>query len=296
MAKPKLAWSHQPLKQTPVAGGTPPDRHPHSAGGSPGRMKAMSKTPNYFTGKTIIITGAASGIGRATALIFAREGANVICADINEKGADQTAAEVSRKGSRALAIKVDVTKRTEVDDMAERAFAAFGRVQFLFNSAGAAIRRAKFLEIDDTLMEKTFALNVNGTLYCMQALLPHMLAGKHGVIVNMASMAHRRGGPGSSIHYAAAKGAVVSMTLGVAREFATQGIRALSISPGPVKTPFQGAAQSSPELIKQFLNDVPMQRFGEPEEIGELVLFICSDACEFMTADTVYVNGGGGWR
>ena len=145
-------------------------------------------------------------------------------------------------------------------------------------------------------MEKTFALNVNGTLYCMQALLPHMLAGKHGVIVNMASMAHRRGGPGSSIHYAAAKGAVVSMTLGVAREFATQGIRALSISPGPVKTPFQGAAQSSPELIQQFLNDVPMQRFGEPEEIGELVLFICSDACEFMTADTVYVNGGGGWR
>ena len=256
----------------------------------------MSKTPNYFTGKTIIITGAASGIGRATALIFAREGANVVCADINEKGADETAAEVSRKGSRALSIKVDVTKRTEVDDMAERAFAAFGRVQFLFNSAGAAIRRAKFLEIDDTLMEKTFALNVNGTLYCMQALLPHMLAGKQGVIVNMASMAHRRGGPGSSIHYAAAKGAVVSMTLGVAREFATQGIRALSISPGPVKTPFQGAAQSSPELIKQFLNDVPMQRFGEPEEIGELVLFICSDACEFMTADTVYVNGGGGWR
>jgi NAD(P)-dependent dehydrogenase (short-subunit alcohol dehydrogenase family) len=174
----------------------------------------MSKTPNYFRGKTIIITGAASGIGRATALIFAREGANVVCADINEKGADETAAEVNRKG-RALAIKVDVTKRTDVDAMAERAFAAFGRVQFLFNSAGAAIRRAKFLEIDHTLMEKTFALNVNGTLYCMQALLPHMLAGKHGVIVNMASMAHRRGGPRSSIHYAAAKGAVISMTLGV---------------------------------------------------------------------------------
>jgi 3-oxoacyl-[acyl-carrier protein] reductase len=259
-------------------------------------MKAMAKTPNYFAGKTIIITGAASGIGRATALIFAREGANVVCADLNEKGAGETAAEVNRKGSKALAIKVDVTKRIEVKEMAERAIATFGHIEFLFNSAGAAIRRAKFLEIDDTLMEKTFALNVNGTLHSMQALLPHMLANRHGVIVNMASMAHRRGGPGSSIHYAAAKGAVVSMTLGVAREFATQGIRALSISPGPIKTPFQGAAQSSPELIKQFLDDVPMQRFGEPEEIGELVLFICSDACEFMTADTVYVSGGGGWR
>jgi 3-oxoacyl-[acyl-carrier protein] reductase len=180
--------------------------------------------------------------------------------------------------------------------MVARTIAAFGGVQFLFNSAGAAIRRAKFLEIDDALMDKTFALNVNGTLYAMQAVLPHMLANISGVIVNMASMAHRRGGPGSSIHYAAAKGAVVSMTLGVAREFATQGIRALSISPGPIKTPFQDAAQSSPELIKGFLDDIPMQRFGEPEEIGELVLFLCSDACGFMTADTVYVNGGGGWR
>jgi len=253
----------------------------------------MPKTPDYFAGKTIVITGAASGIGRASALIFAREGANVVCADINEKGAREAAAEVD---GQALALKVDVTQRGEVNDMAERALAAFGRVHFLFNSAGAAIRRAKFLEIDDALMEKTFALNVNGTFYAMQALLPHFLANKSGVIVNMASMAHRRGAPGSSIHYAAAKGAVVTMTMGVAREFAASGIRAISISPGPIKTPFQDAAQSSPELIKQFLADVPMGRFGTPEEIGELVLFLCSDACPFMTADTVYVNGGGGWR
>jgi NAD(P)-dependent dehydrogenase (short-subunit alcohol dehydrogenase family) len=256
----------------------------------------MAKTPDYFAGKSIIITGAASGIGRATALIFAREGANVLCADINGDGAAETAAEVNRKGSQALAVKVDVTSRRQVDDMVKRALDAFGSVQFLFNSAGAAIRRAKFLEIDDALLDRTFDLNVKGTFYPMQAVLPHMLKNKQGVIVNMASMAHRRGGPGSSVHYAAAKGAVVSMTMGVAREFATQGIRALSISPGPIKTPFQAAAQSSPELVKRFLDDVPMGRFGEPEEIGELVLFMCSDACPFMTADTVYVNGGGGWR
>ena len=260
----------------------------------------MSKTPDYFAGKTIIITGAASGIGRATALIFAREGANVVCADVNEAGVKETAAQLNGRfgnlGSQALALTVDVTRRAQVDDMVKRAVDAFGGVHFLFNSAGAAIRRAKFLEIDDALIAKTFALNVNGTFYAMQAVLPHMLANKHGVIVNMASMAHRRGGPGSSIHYAAAKGAVMSMTMGVAREFASQGIRALSISPGPIKTPFQDAAQSSPELIQRFLEDVPMKRFGAPEEIGELVLFMCSDACAFMTADTVYVNGGGGWR
>jgi 3-oxoacyl-[acyl-carrier protein] reductase len=256
----------------------------------------MPKTPDYFAGKTIIITGAASGIGRATALIFAREGANVVCADVNEQGARDTAAAVNGKGSQALALKVDVTSRSQVNDMVERALAAFGSVQFLFNSAGAAFRRAEFLDIDDTLMRKTFALNVDGTFHAMQAVLPHMLKSQFGVIVNVASMAHRRGGPGSSVHYAAAKGAVVSMTMGVAREFATQGIRALSISPGPIQTPFQDAAGSSQDLVQRFLEDVPMKRFGEPEEIGELVLFMCSDACPFMTADTVYVNGGGGWR
>src|SRR4029078_8174476 len=256
----------------------------------------MPKTPDYFAGKTIIITGAASGIGRATALIFAREKANVVCADINESGVKETAERINTIGSQALALTIDVTKREAVKDMIQLAIDGFGSVQFLFNSAGAAIRRAKFLEIDDALLEKTFDLNLKGTLYSMQAVLPHMLANKFAVIVNVGSMSHRRGGPGSSIHYAASKGAVVTMTMGVAREFAAQGIRALSISPGPVKTPFQDAAATSPELAQKFLEDVPMKRFGEPEEIGELVLFMCSDACEFMTADTVYVNGGGGWR
>ena len=128
--------------------------------------------------------------------------------------------------------------------MIQRAIDAFGTVQFLFNSAGAAIRRAKFLEIDDALIEKTFDLNVKGTLYGMQAVLPHMLANKFGVIVNVGSMAHRRGGPGSSVHYAASKGAVVTDDAWAWRANSPQhGIRALSISPGPIKTPFQDAAR-----------------------------------------------------
>ena len=256
----------------------------------------MPKSPNYFIGKTIIITGAASGIGKATALIFAREGANVVCADLNEKGARATAEQITGAGAKALVLSADVTSRAQVNDMVQATIDAFGGVDFQFNSAGAALARSKFLDIDDTLLDRTFALNVKGTFHCMQAVLPHMLEKRHGVIVNMASMAHKRGGPGSSVHYAAAKAAVVSMTLGVAREFAHAGIRCLSISPGPIRTPFQDAAQTSPELIKRFLDDIPMKRFGEPEEIGELVLFMCSDACGFMTADTVYVNGGGGWR
>ena len=260
----------------------------------------MPKTPDYFKGKTIVITGAASGIGRATALIFAREGANVVCADINEAGVQQTVEQINAQsgnaGGQTLALTIDVTKRAAVKDMVQLALDDFGGIQFLFNSAGAALRRSKFLDIDDDLFERTYDLNVKGTFYAMQAVLPHMLANKFGVIVNMGSMSHKRGGPGTGVHYASAKGAVVTMTMGVAREFAKQGIRALSISPGPVKTPFQDAAATSPELVQKFLEDVPMGRFAAPEEIGELVLFMCSDACEFMTADTVYVNGGGGWR
>lgn len=254
----------------------------------------MPKTPDYFHDRTILITGGASGIGRATAGIFAREGANVIVADIDADGAAETAAEVRKANTGAEAFTVDVTDRPAVDAMIASGIEAFGKIDFLFNSAGAAGRRSSFLDIDAELWRQTYALNVDGVFNTMQSVLPHMIENRHGVIVNIASMAHRRGGPGHSTHYASAKGAVVTLTMGVAREFVEQGIRALSISPGPIETPFQ--AISSPELKQRMTDDVPMKRMGTPEEIGEMVLFMCSDACEFMTADTVYINGGGGFR
>src|SRR5713101_3136446 len=135
----------------------------------------MPKSPDYFVGKTIIITGAASGIGKAAALIFAREGANVVCADINDDGARQTAEKISGQGGKALALRTDVTSRAAVNDMVRQSIDAFGKVQFQFNSAGAALRRSKFLDIDDSLFDDTFSLNVKGTFHCMQAILPHML-------------------------------------------------------------------------------------------------------------------------
>ena len=254
----------------------------------------MPKTPDYFHDKTILITGGASGIGRATALIFAREGANVIVADIDRDGAESVAGEVRKSNVGAEAIAMDVTDRSAVDAAIAVGIDAFGGIDFLFNSAGAAGRRSSFLDIDADLWRRTYALNVDGVFHTMQSVIPHMMDAGRGVIVNIASMAHRRGGPGHSTHYASSKGAVVTLTMGVAREFVDRGIRALSISPGPIDTAFQ--AISSPELKQRMIDDVPMKRMGTADEIGEMVLFMCSDACEFMTADTVYINGGGGFR
>ncbi len=254
----------------------------------------MPKTPDYFVGKTIVVTGAASGIGKAASLVFAREGANVLCADMNEQGAAEVAEAVAENGGRGAHMQVDVTSREQAFAMVRRAKERFGGVDFAFNSAGAALQRSEFLGIDDDLWERTFDLNVKGVFYCMQAAIPEMLERGKGVIVNMGSMAHKRGGPGHSVHYAAAKGAVVTMSMGVGREYADKGIRCMSISPGPIDTPFQDV--SSPELKEFLMSQVPMGRFGRAEEIGELVLFLCSDACEFLTADSVLVNGGGGWK
>lgn len=256
----------------------------------------MARTPDYFKGKTIAITGAASGIGRATAVIFAREGARVVCADIDAAGGAETVRLVEAEGSEAIFVPTDVMDRLQVRAFIAAGIERFGRIDFLFNSAGSALKRCSFLEIDDALWNKSFDLNVKGTFYGMQEVLPHMLERGGGVIVNVASMAHKRGGPGSSVHYASAKGAVVTLTMGVAREFADRGIRCLSVSPASVNTAFQAASGTSEEMAQRIIQGNPMKRNAEPDEVGELVLFMCSDACQFMTADTVYVSGGGGYR
>jgi len=200
----------------------------------------MAGTPDYSQGKTIVITGAASGLGRAAAAIFGREGANIFCADIDEVGAASAARAATEAEGSGVPMRVDVTSRSDVENMAARAKEEFGGIDFQFNSAGSIVNRCGFLDIDDELWDKAFDLNVKCVFYSMQAVLPGMVANGKGVIVNMASMAHQNGSPGITVHYGSSKGAVVSMSLGVAWEFAGWGIRCLSLSPEPIDTPFSG--------------------------------------------------------
>ncbi|HAT34750.1 MAG TPA: short-chain dehydrogenase [Rhodospirillaceae bacterium] len=250
----------------------------------------MPKSPDYFRGKTLLMTGGASGIGKATADVFAREGANVVVTDIDEEGAISVAQAVDQSGGSGLGLRCDVTDRADVDKTVAETLDRFGSIDFLFNSAGSAIKRAKFLDIDIDLWQKTYDLNVTGTFHCMQAVIPQMLEQGKGVIVNMASNATRTGGAAKSPHYASAKGAVHTLTIGVGREFGAQGVRCLSLSPSAVDTPFQDI--SSQEMLDASISGNPMNRMGRPEEIAELVLFTCSDACEFINGDTLYVTGG----
>jgi len=250
----------------------------------------MPKTPDYFHGKTILITGAGSGIGRSAALIFAREGANVVCSDIDADAAERVANQVIQMGAKATFNRCDVTDRAQVDAMVAQAIEDFGRVDFELNAAGGALARKPFLEITDDLWERTYALNVKGTFNAAQAVIPHMLEKGGGVIVNIASIASKVGGPGNSVHYASSKGAVDTMTMGIGREFAGQGIRCLSISPGVVDTPFHDSTPQ--EVLDMYSQATPMGRMAQPEEIAETVLFACSDAAPYMTADTIKVSGG----
>ena len=250
----------------------------------------MPGTPDYFNGKTILITGAGSGIGRTTAQVFAREGCNVVAADINMTAAEETVRQVVDLGVKARAIQCDVADRAQVDAAVQDAIAEFGQINFVLNSAGSAFARLPFLEIGVELWEKTFALNVRGTFNGCQAVLPHMLEKGSGVIVNIASVATWVGGAGNSVHYAASKGAVHTMTLGIGREFAKDNIRCLSISPGMIESAFHDTTPK--DVQEHYASQIPMQRMGQTSEIAEAVLFACSDAASYMTADTIKISGG----
>ncbi len=247
--------------------------------------------------KVALVTGGASGIGRATALTFAREGAKLIIADMHADGGQQTVHMITENGGDATFVQVDVTQATEVEAMVSKAVETYGRLDCAHNNAGisgagiAGDQRALTAEYPDERWHQVIAINLTGVWLCMKYELQHMLQQGGGAVVNTASVAGLVGLPGASA-YVASKHGVVGLTKTAALEYAKEGVRINCVCPGYIQTPMTAAGMSDPERLEGMIAREPIGRVGEPQEIAEAVVWLCSDAAAFVTGHAMAVDGG----
>lgn len=242
--------------------------------------------------KTAVVTGAGSGIGKAAALVLAKQGARVYALDLNEDAAAATVSEITEAGGSATAISCNVTVQSEV----AQAFAGAGQIDILVNCAGIShIGKADNTSEED--FDRIYQVNVKGTYNCLHEALPLMVQRQKGVILNMASIANNVGLP-DRFAYSMSKGAVLGMTLSVAKDYISQGIRCNCISPARVHTPFVDGflAKTYPgreaEMFEQLSQTQPIGRMAKPEEIAHLILYLCSDEASFITGCDYPIDGG----
>lgn len=245
-----------------------------------------------LSGRVALITGASSGIGAATAGVFADLGARVaISYHQNAEGAQNVCQEIACAGGKAIAIRADVRRREDITGMIQRASAELGPIDILVNNAGSLVERRKTIEADEQYWENIISLNLKSAFLCSQLVSPSMIERKRGAIVNVTSIAGRHGGgPGSGI-YATAKGGLITLTKALAKELAPHGVRVNAISPGVIDTPFHEMF-STPEIMRGFVSSIPLGRVGSPLECATVIAFLASDAASFMVGETVEVNGG----
>jgi 3-oxoacyl-[acyl-carrier protein] reductase len=241
-----------------------------------------------LAGKVALVTGAAQGIGKAVALLLARNGADIVVSDINLEKAEETAKEVQVLGRKALAIKVDVAKSDDVDKMVQAILAQFGHIDILINNAGIA-RDKLILRMTEEDWDVVLNINLKGTFNCTKAVVRRMSKQKSGKIVNIASVVGEMGNAGQG-NYAASKAGVIGFTKTIAREFAQRGINVNAIAPGYIETPMTDAL---PDKVKEDLKRlIPMDRLGKPEDVAEAVLFLVSESANYITGQVLNVNGG----
>src|SRR5256886_9070976 len=245
-----------------------------------------------LNGKVALITGGASGLGRATALTFAREGAKLIIADMNEEGGQQTVHMITEQGGVAIFVLTDVTQATAVEALISKAVETYGRLDCAHNNAGiSGGGRALTAEYPEETWHQVIAVNLTGVWLCMKYEIPQMLPQGGGAIVNTASVAGLIGGRGLAA-YVASKHGVVGLTKTAALEYARQGIRVNCVCPGVIHTPMTERGLSDPERRARIIATEPIGRVGTPEEIAEAVVWLCSDAASFVTGHTMTVDGG----
>ena len=263
----------------------------------------MSRVSTLFdlSGKAAIVTGGASGIGRATAIDLAGASSKVVIADTALDGAEGVAREIEAEGGTAIAVETDVTSRQSVEAMVERAVKEFGKVDILVNNAGI-LKQIGLLDMGENDLDETFDVNLKGVLLCSQAVSRHMIEQKSGKIVNLGSSLSCRASvcnlSGGSADYCASKAAVQALTRSFAMELGPHGINVNAVAPGPTDTPMHMTSlntlppQSFEMAAVYYDGTVPLGRLAKPDDIADVVLFLVTDAARFITGQTIHVNGG----
>jgi len=245
-----------------------------------------------FEGKVALITGGGSGIGRATAIGFASEGAKVVIDDINSEGGEETLRMIKSAGGEAIFFKADISKAAEVEALLQKTIETYGRLDCAFNNAGVGEPLKRMGKTSEDNWDRVMATNLKGVYLCMKYEIPHMYKQRKGAIVNTASMAGLKGLAGQAA-YVASKHGVVGLTKSAAIEYATTGIRINAVCPGVINTPLIARGlKDRPYLEKSYVQMEPIGRLGKPEEIAAAVLWLCSDEASFVVGSVFPVDGG----
>ncbi len=243
--------------------------------------------------KIAIITGARRGMGRSHALALAKEGAKVVVSDISLEDCQKVVDEIKNSGGEAIAVKCDVSKKQEIENMVKQTLNKFKKIDILINNAGI-LQFKPFLELTEEDWDRMLTINLRGYFLCAQACAKEMAKQKSGVIVNISSIAMGQVGVGFSqiTHYCAAKGGITAMTEAMALELSPFNIRVNAIAPGAIDTPMAAATKQDPKALEGTLARIPMHRMGNPEEVSDVVVFLASDKSSYMTGSVVVVDGG----
>ena len=245
-----------------------------------------------FTDKVVLVTGASSGIGRATAELFGECGASVAISYLkNKAGADEAVAKITNAGGKAAAFQADVTTNEAVEKLVRDVEADFGGIDVLVNNAGSLVERLRTQELSEARWNEVMQLNSTSAFFAAKAAIPKMLEKGGGSIVNVTSIAARNGGAMGSIHYSSAKAAMLTMTKGLAKEYANQGIRVNAVSPGVIDTPYHETFTAR-EVWNNMSNVIPMGRVGTSAEVASVIAFLASDAAAYICGETIEINGG----
>jgi NAD(P)-dependent dehydrogenase (short-subunit alcohol dehydrogenase family) len=246
-----------------------------------------------LAGKRAFITGAGGALGRASSLLFAREGAAVAVVDISGDAAEETVRLITGEGGRAIAIEADVREESQVELAVSRAVDAFGGLDTLFNNAGIMPHQdASFLDGDLALWHQISSINLDGTMLCSKHVVPHIVSAGGGAVVNMSSFLAVLGTTYPQDGYAASKGAISALTRSMAVQLGGKGVRVNGLAPGPILTAHVEQFFPDPAARAIRLERVPLGRFGKPDDAAGLACFLASDAASWLTGQVIVLDGG----